>query len=425
MVPSANNQSLLDLSQLPVAKRYFIAFSGGIDSTALLHALVQHPDIDNNHLTAIHINHNIHPDAVKWSEHCQSLCDEYQINFISRSVYPIDHSENACRNERLKVFQDQLSAHDCLLTGHHMNDQVETVLFRMFRGTGINGLTGMSMNAEQQHYQVYRPLLSVSRTAIESYVQEQGLNYVEDPSNQQNHYARNFLRNQVLPLIEQHYPNVIQNILLTRQNLQQTAQLLSQLIGHHNPLNIESIEDPETLASMLYHWLEQFKVVPCNHHALNQFAIDCIHAAHDKLPELSMPDWQLKCWQQRIYLLHHLPSEKPHAVSATITSNKPLLLPDGFGSLNIISEDHLSLAVTIEFQRPQEKIKLSQHKSRQKLKNIFQNNKVPPWERALMPYLYIEGCLMAVGSNLLSQEFLQLLSEHKAEYQWLSPQYLL
>ncbi|MCB1584186.1 MAG: tRNA lysidine(34) synthetase TilS [Marinicella sp.] len=425
MVPSANRPSLLDLSQLPKVNRFYIAYSGGIDSTALLHALIQHPDIDNKQLTAIHINHNIHPDSAGWSKHCQSFCYQHQITFISKSVQPIDHSENACRNERLKVFQNELGEKDCLLTGHQLNDQVETVLFRMIRGTGIHGLTGMSKLSKHKHYQVFRPLLSVTRNEIESYIDTHGLSYVVDSSNQQNQYSRNFLRNQVLPLIEEHYPHVFQNVLLTSANLKKSEQLLSQLISNHNPLDIKDIDNAGMLASILYHWLEKFKVPAANHHALEQFATDCLSASHDKLPELAMQNWQLKCWQNQVYLLHSLPHKTPSKISTMLTANNIYNLPYGLGSLHIKSDNHLSLPVTIMFQRPQERIKLPRQKHRQKLKNIFQSMKIPPWERAHMPYLFIDGHLMAVGSEIKSEDFILLLEAHKAEYQWLSPQHLL
>lgn len=425
MVPSANKPSLLDLSQLPEKQRYFIAYSGGVDSTALLHALYHHPDIDNTKLIAIHINHNIHENAATWAEHCKTVCLDHDIEFICKNVFPKDHSENACRQARLRVFADELTAHDCLLTGHHLNDQVETVLFRLLRGTGLNGLNGMAMLSKQAHYQVYRPMLNVDRSTIETYITNHQLTHVNDPSNQQNHYSRNYLRNQVLPLIEEHYPNAVQNIHLTSQNLRNTTHVLNELLGNQNPLDTSRIKDPDTLASVLYHWLATFDVVPANHHALQQFSQDCLQAQHDKLPELVMPEWQLNFWQDNVYLLKHLPDFKPSTKFLTIKANQLQQLTEGFGAILIKSECEFSINVMIDFQRNQEKIKLSQHQSRQKVKNLFQNKQIPPWHRAIMPFVYIEGELMAVGTEFLAENFLMLLKQHKAEYQWLSPQYLL
>ena len=171
MVHSGNNQ-LISLTDLPAADKYFLAYSGGMDSGALLHMLSQAPDLVGL-LTAIHVNHNINHESHKWLQHCQQVCHQLNIPLITASVTPKDSSEASCRHARQEVFKKQLTQNDCLITAHHQNDQIETVLFRLFRGTGLQGMTGISQTNQFDHYTIHRPLLSViMRAGVFSALQE-------------------------------------------------------------------------------------------------------------------------------------------------------------------------------------------------------------------------------------------------------------
>jgi tRNA(Ile)-lysidine synthase len=425
MVHSANNSSLLDLSQLPEAERYFIAYSGGMDSTALLHNLVHNNDIDNSQLTAIHINHNINQDAENWAKHCHEFSNSFGIKFISVSVNLNSHSEDACRQARLSVYKQKLNYNDCLITGHHLSDQVETVLFRLLRGSGLQGLIGMSELSNHPGYQIFRPMLYTSKDAIKTYVNQHQLAYINDPSNLDNQYSRNYIRNQLIPLITAKYPEAINNIELTRKNLNQSLNLINVFINKENPYSISQITDVDTLATTLYHWLAQFNITATNHRALKQFSSDCINCAIDKMPHLKMPDWQLKFWRSKIYLLNKENHQNVEAFKINLVSQQFNELPYNLGSIDLSSEKKFNIHATIKFCQNHEKIKLAKHPGRLKIKNLFQENQIPPWERDITPYLYINDELMAVGSDFIAEKFSVLLDKYNAEYQWLSPQLLL
>lgn len=427
MVHSASNKLLskhFELTDLPTANNYFIAYSGGIDSTALLHALSHEPRLTGR-LTAIHVNHNINPRSNDWLKHCETTCDQLNIPLITESVMLEEHSEVACRQARQAVFRQHLNKGDCLMTAHHQNDQVETVLFRLFRGTGIRGLTGISKINRFEQYTIYRPLLGFNQQQIKQYIEQHQLPYIEDPSNQNNDYSRNYIRNIIIPMLEAYDADVLQNTELTAKNISHSHQLLDQLIGNKNPMNYKQYNDVDRLSTALYHWLGNLNLDIPSHKRLNQFSSDCLHAAADKNPQLLLEDKRLIRWHKGIYALTLSTNEKRRDLAVHLTNNnKNIVLPDN-GQLVFTSSKPINISAVIKYQQSHERIQLSYNGQHKKLKKLFQQQHIPPWERLSIPYLYINNQLMAVGSEIISIQFKQLLSEYNAEYHWLSPQYIL
>lgn len=427
MVPSPNRKPLveyLQLIDLPAAERYFIAYSGGMDSSALLHALNQMPELSGL-LTAIHVNHNINTNSNQWANHCQIVCEQLNIPLISASIELDDHSEAACRQARQNVFQQHLGNEDCLLTAHHQNDQIETVLFRLFRGSGLKGLSGMMRNTQFKPYKIYRPLLSVNQSQIKKYVSDHQLKYIDDPSNQNNHYSRNHIRNLIVPVINEYDAQVQQNIDKTVQNLKHSHQLLSHLIGQDNPFDYQRFQSTELLSTALYHWLHNLSLQSPNRRRLKQFAHDCLQAANHKNPELCLDAYRLLRWHRSIYALKLKQAIDTSELNTELTAENPTLALANNGELHIESNHPFAFKATVKYQQNHKNIKLTENGQHKKLKNLFQENHIPPWKRQTMPYLYIDNQLMAVGSEIISYEFKQILSELNAEYQWLSSSHLL
>lgn len=423
MVHSANKQSLLNLKHLPEARRYFIAFSGGMDSTALIHALLRTKI--KAKMVAIHVNHNIHRHSEQWQQHCESFCNVHQIPFITEAVHLNNTSENECRLARQHVFERHLSSEDCLLTGHHQSDQVETIVFKLLRGTGLQGMTGMHVLSIHSKYQVFRPMLQTPKLAIENYVKTHDLRYVNDPSNQDIAYRRNFIRNKMLPIIKSYNPDALQQICLTSDHLKQSLNLLSELIGTVNPIIINQSKDALQLSTTIYHWLHNFKVIPPSHKRLYQFSSDCIQSTLDKQTELTTKQVKLVCWKKNIYALKPCHFVIPNSLSIVLQNNKPVSLGDFGGQLCISSNQPVKLEATICYGKGVKSIQLAGHQQRHKIKTLFQSHNIPPWERHCIPYLFIDNQLMAIGSVFISIAFKNLLDRLNAEYEWLSPQFLL
>ncbi len=425
MVLSANNsQVLINTAKFPAAKHYYIAYSGGMDSTVLLHILAA-DDRFNGQLSAIHIDHQINPDSHIWAAHCQNTCYQLKVPIICEKAELSDHSESACREARQFVFKNHLTTEDCLLTAHHQNDQIETIIFRMLRGTGLQGMTGIQTSNHYEHYQIHRPLLHLTKEVIKKYVLSNHLSFVEDPSNQDNTYSRNYIRNVIIPEFLEYDTKSIRNIQLTADNLSQSHQLISHLIGQTNPLKLTHITNKDLLSSTIYHWLNNHGLSAPSHKRLLQFSQDCLSAAVDKTPELRLNNGLITKWKNHLYILNDLPQMNYDTIDLNFKSiNNQVTLPDN-GKLILDKKLPHNLTIKIKYLQNKETIKTSLKGHNKKIKNLFQEMSIPPWVRLRIPYLYIDNQLMAVGSEIISAEFKNMLSKYKAEYRWLSPQFLL
>lgn len=209
-----------------------VAFSGGLDSTVLLHLLAQLAHREAlPPISAIHVHHGLQAVADSWPEHCQRFCDSLGIPLQLARVQVDDGAslERAAREARYAAFVAALGEGECLLAGQHRDDQAETVLFRLFRGAGVRGLSGMAASRPLGAGILLRPILGLNRAELERYARRHGLSWVEDPSNASNDYDRNYLRNQVLPGIIRRWPAAVETIARSAEHLAEADGLLGEL----------------------------------------------------------------------------------------------------------------------------------------------------------------------------------------------------
>lgn len=213
-------------------KHWWVGFSGGMDSTVLLHMLAT---LKATHtlpkISAIYIHHGLQTAAEGWPEHCQKICDQLSIPLyiIKVSVAQEASIEQAARNARYQAFSEVLKEDEVLLTAQHQNDQAETLLFRLFRGSGLKGLTAIPFCRKLNNADLVRPLLNTSHKALEHYAMDHQLSWITDPSNNDLNYSRNYIRHSVLPIIQKKWPHVISNIAQATTHLQEAQQLLEEL----------------------------------------------------------------------------------------------------------------------------------------------------------------------------------------------------
>lgn len=227
-------QTFIQQHQLDRFKCWWVAFSGGIDSSVLLHELsLLQAHFPNTQLAAIHIHHGISANADRWLKHCQHFCQQRHIVFQSISVTLPEVKrqglEQRARQARWQAFAEQLNEQDCLWLGHHMDDQVETLMLNLFRGTGVKGAEAMKALSRKQHYWVARPFLNIDKQSLTQVAEFYDLSWVEDESNNDEHLSRNYLRHQVLPAIEKNWPEVKHPLSRFAQHMQQTSRLLDEL----------------------------------------------------------------------------------------------------------------------------------------------------------------------------------------------------
>ncbi|MGN8123978.1 tRNA lysidine(34) synthetase TilS [Pseudomonas sp. 22082] len=214
------------------ASHWRIAFSGGLDSTVLLHLLANLAKAESlPALSAIHVHHGLQAAADAWPAHCQDVCDELSVPLqVQRvQVQPGASLERAARDARYAAFSAATQANDVLLTGQHRDDQAETLLFRLLRGAGVRGLSGMPATRALGQGSLVRPLLDITRAELEAYARDHGLRWVEDPSNQDRQFSRNYLRHQVLPLLSGRWPQAYASMARSAAHLREAQGLLDEL----------------------------------------------------------------------------------------------------------------------------------------------------------------------------------------------------
>ncbi|SBS24580.1 tRNA(Ile)-lysidine synthase [Marinomonas aquimarina] len=372
--------------------KVWLALSGGMDSIVLLHLLrYQAPASIYQRLAALHVHHGLSVNADQWLRHCQAVCQEWDVPFYCERVQ-IDQTasiEDQARQKRYQVFASYLAAGDVLLQGHHANDQAETLLFRLERGCGWRGIQGIPEARALGLANIYRPLLKTSRAEIEAYAQRHQLNWLEDESNQDVHFRRNFLRHQVIAPWQKNTANIAKQIAQSAERIQAESRVLGRLVEEALASYIHA--DGGLLLSGLPEsergfWLSAF---------LNQQGIsltqqqqtalvEMFFSAQDKQPEYRSQGYRLVRFKEVLYRLPQVPPVMEQCVSAGVW------LERAFDRIWCDQE------VVVKSRPENTQLRLSNGKHRW-LKKWLQGQQVPSWWREQLPYLYAEGELVAIG----------------------------
>lgn len=300
----------------------WVGFSGGLDSAVLLHVLTQQPELKPR-IKAIHVHHGLSNNADAWLNHCQQQCEQWQVPFYVEKVQLSDIKdgvEQAARSARYQVFKQHCQAGDVLLLAQHADDQLETFFMRLLRGAGLSGLTGMAVQRNlATNIKLIRPLLAISRAQLEQYAQAQQLVWVEDESNQDSTFERNWWRNELLPIIWQKFPQRKTAVLRSIEQLQQDQRLLAEFLQPEvdqvcSPwpwpnclpvaLDLIQLESfPEHHWPYLVRgWLQLNGLMQPSKQWLTQFFIDVMQAKEDASPLLALAGWQVARHKQWAFL---------------------------------------------------------------------------------------------------------------------------
>ena len=412
-------------AQIPTtSNKLLIAFSGGLDSTALL-SLVKKLSKKRLHLSlrAIHIHHGLSPNADTWTAHCQQLCEQFAIPLIIEKVKVEMHDgiEAGAREARYQAISTHIQPDEYLVTAHHLNDQTETFFLALKRGAGLQGLGAMQKESQLFGMPILRPLLSFSRSELENYVQQENLSWVEDESNQDNHYDRNFLRNQILPELRQRWGHFDHAVQRAAQHCFEQQQLINELLQTCFKQHI--IEDQKQFSllnfldyssqkqtALLRMWLAKNQIAMPTQVQLMHIIDDVIKAKADAAPQFQLGEHIIRRYQQCLYL-----TEKFADLSQTCLDmqlNQQITLPDNLGTIcaahnarGILvhwNDKQVQLADT---QEPIQirfaytgKVKRQHNRPAETMKKIWQELGVPPWQRNRIPLIfYGETLQSAVG----------------------------
>ena len=410
-----------------------IGFSGGVDSTVLLHVLVelkkqQLPDLA---LHAIYIHHGISKNADYWAEHCAQICREWQIPFAVKKV-SLDltkgNVEQQARQARYQAILSYRQAEQALCTAQHLDDQCETFFLALKRGSGPTGLSAMSEETDVRGYTHLRPLLAISRQQIEQYAAENQLRWIEDESNQDCHYDRNFLRLDVLPTLTARWSHFNQMVARSAELCQEQQQLLEHLLAErfaqlidsqhslaitpllnydsteNHAININAIERN----AILRMWFKQHQITMPTRQQLERLWQEVALAKEDSNPKYMINGKQLRRYQNRLYLLPDY-ADLTKTVLAWHNFDQHLCLPDQLGQLthktaqNACRAPLITEQVTVRFMAQGAFHIVGRNGSRQ-IKKLWQEFSIPPWQRNRIPLIYYsETLICAVGVFVTEQ----------------------
>lgn len=413
-----------DSKKLQHFERIWVGFSGGLDSMVLLHALASELTLVKK-IEAIHVNHGISQNSDDWEARAALFCKQINIPLTVKKIkiHSSSNLEEEARKARYEAFRSLLTEKDALLLAHHRDDQAETVLLQLFRGAGVDGLSAMQRYKPFEASTLVRPLLHCSRKNLEAYAHFHQLSFVTDESNADCSYARNFLRNKIIPELETRWPGVQVNLARTAEHCLNAQMLLIDLAeidyqeeitkkeGLCSTLCIEKFKSLSFLriTNILRTWLRSHaKRLPTTA-IFNRLITEVIFANEDKCPEIIWGSYQIRRYQQKLYLLTNFKDLSLPDVSWP-TFPDSLVLPKGLGALKatasetqglVMPESRVSLVVSFR-KGGEEMIFRGQRKS---LKKLFQEWRVPPWLRRRIPLLYINGELAAVVGYAISDAF--------------------
>jgi tRNA(Ile)-lysidine synthase len=399
--------------------RYVIAFSGGLDSTVLAHALAQISDVP---VLAIHVDHALQTDSADWSQHCKQIAAELEIDFRSLLVDVQLKSgkgpEGSARDARYAALFVELSNDDWLLSAHHREDQAETLLLNLIRGSGPAGVAGIGDVRRFGPGWLVRPMLNVDRADILQYASDQGLHWIEDPSNADQSFDRNFLRHAVLPRLKSRWPDIAARLQRSAGHAGEASQLLIELAA----IDLESmgscaarlpIDGLAALSlarqrNVIRFALRELGLSTPTAVQLERILNEAIPARVDAQPLVSWAGASVRRYRNGLYLL---PENLADAVESESLSGADLQLGLGLGRLHFesgadigISEELYSGGLTIKPRIGGEEIQLQGQSHTRKLKKLLQEAGIVPWMRDRLPLIYSGERLVAVGDLWLADD---------------------
>lgn len=411
------------------APSWCVALSGGLDSSVLLHLLATlRARHDLPVLRAIHVHHGLQPAADAWPEHCRQLCDGLGMELLVRHVQVAQAAsvEQAARNARYDAFAGALRPGEVLLTGQHRDDQAETLLLRLMRGAGLRGLSAMPSQRSLGAGMLVRPLLDISRGELLAHAREHDVPWIEDPSNEDTRFARNYLRHQVLPALLSRWPQASRSLARAASHLGEARELLDELAQQdlaaalepcrHSWLALPSLSlsrlaelSPARQRNALQFWLSAFTRLPDTEHWAGWN--DLRDARPDASPVWRLTDGELHRSGERLYWLS---GQWLLSVGEAVPWNDPraeLELP-GNGSVSL-SGSLPPEALHIGYRQGGERLDVP-GRGRRDLKRLLNEQQVPAFVRGRLPLLFAGSRLVAVANQ-------PVLADGNLQLSWRAP----
>ncbi len=432
MVPSARKpasfgsaQLLLQLRALPQPTHYLVAYSGGLDSHVLLHALAACRGQYTIPLQAIHVQHGLHPEAGHWAAHCQAVCQTLDIPLQIVAVQlqrPAGASlEAVARAARYAACQRHALPGTMLLTAHHADDQAETVLLQLLRGAGIAGLAAMPVCRTTPSGWHARPCLRWSRHALQQYAQQHALTWIEDPTNQDTDFDRNYIRQQVMPLLQARWPAAHRTLARSAGHVAailplvqaQARQDLADSCDPAGQLQVSALRHLSAVRcqQVLRAWICQAGHPVPDQAQLSQITDQMLNAAPEAQPQVAWQQSELRRYRDLLWLLHRPLPPPPDRPLVWPVQEQALTLPAGCGILRRIPAEQgiperywQQGRVSVRWRRPGIRCRPAGRQGHRSFKKLCQDYGIPPWQRPYVPLLYLDDQLIAMAGICLCME---------------------
>ena len=413
----------------------FVAYSGGLDSTVLLHALAAMRDVRERGLRAIHIHHGLSDQADAWTAHCERVCASLGVPLHVAHVVVDRKSklglEAAAREARQAALAAEMDDGSLLALAHHRDDQAETFLLRALRASGPDGLAAMRALRPFATGWLWRPLLDVPRDALRAYATAHALDFIEDPANDTLAHDRNYLRHKILPLLRERWPHADAALARSAALSAEAAALLAD--DDAQALAQARTDDPRVLAidplrslptarraRALRRWILERGLPPLPAEGIAQIERDLATNAPDTDFRFEWAGAELRRWRDR-WRAAPVPATLPADWSDIWDGRMPLILPDG-GTLALLGAPAFDAPLRVRLRRGGERIALPGRNHSHSLKHALQDAGLPPWSRECLPLL-VDGddTVLAAGDGLVAASFDAWLRRNDARLQWTPP----
>lgn len=404
-----------------------IAYSGGVDSHVLLHAVCELRQNNPWAVSAIHVNHGLHPEALAWEDHCLTVCQRLGVScaveHLKVRAIGTEGMEAAARRLRYATLARHIGATETLLTAHHLDDQAETILLQVLRGAGVRGLAGMPVMMNFSNGALVRPLLGFTRAELLNYAQQQRLQWIEDTSNLDLGRSRNFIRHQVLPLLEQRWPQAKRVVARAGRHVAEASALVDAIAevdlpfltaGEHGTISIRALRRLESARrrNAIRYWMRQRGFAMPSAQLFEQIVHVIEQSPRSRHATIRWPGAEVRRYRDSLSIM--APRRNANAkIDMAWNFAQPLEVP-GTGYILCLEEtlgSGLSVqrlsgkTARVRLRRGGESIRLPRRQHHHKLKKLFQDAGVPPWERQRLPMIFVDDELVAVGDRWVSAAF--------------------
>ena len=387
-----------------------LGLSGGLDSCVLLHVLVQISKKIPIKIKVLHVNHGLSSNSNIWANFCHLQTVKYGLQMtISQVKVDINVGlgvEAAARNARYAALhaEQQATSADWICLAHHQDDQAETLLLQLARGAGAKGLSGMAMVDENRR--IFRPLLNLSRAQLLAYAKQYALQWVDDESNDNTNFDRNFMRHEIVPALKKRYPTIAQTLARSAQHLAESDALLTELAQFDAEKTIENnvlkigILKPLSIArqhNLMRFWLDNNHITMPSSARLAQVCTQILNAKSST--KLKLADGvSLRCYAGAAHIV-----QDAETLQNLSWNGEATLQLNGFQMLKFsqnlgqgVAMQHLTFPLSIQTRAANLRLKTQLNRPSQSLKNLFQTANIATWARGNWPLIFSDGKLIVV-----------------------------